>query len=87
MSGDRIESSQVAPKKSKQFSGLDTAEFGHMKAKIDELMSRLDDLENRSSGANPQLEVMTFIMTGLFLMFVVDVAVRKSGTMRMVNVR
>jgi hypothetical protein len=87
MSGDRIESSQVAPKKSKQFSGLDTAEFGHMKAKIDELMARLDDLENRSSGANPQLEVMTFIMTGLFLMFVVDVAVRKSSTMRMVNVR
>ena len=87
MSGDRIESSQVAPKKSKQFSGLDTAEFGHMKAKIDELMARLDDLENRSSGANPQLEVMTFIMTGLFLMFVVDVAVRKSTTMRMVNVR
>jgi len=87
MSSDRIESSQVAPKKSKQFSGLDTAEFGHMKAKIDELMARLDDLENRSSGANPQLEVMTFIMTGLFLMFVVDVAVRKSGTMRMVNVR
>ena len=87
MSSDRIESSQVAPKKSKQFSGLDTAEFGNMKAKIDELMARLDDLENRSSGANPQLEVMTFIMTGLFLMFVVDVAVRKSGTMRMVNVR
>jgi hypothetical protein len=89
MSGDRVgmESSQVAPKKAKQFSGLDTAEFGNMKAKIDELMARLDDLENRSSGANPQLEVMTFIMTGLFLMFVVDLAVRKSSTMRMVNVR
>jgi hypothetical protein len=50
-------------------------------------MARLDDLENRAAGANPQLEVMSFIMTGLFLMFVVDLAVRKSTTMRMVNVR
>jgi preprotein translocase subunit SecG len=58
-----------------------------MKAKIDALMSRLDDLEHRAAGANPQLEVMTFIMTGLFLMFIVDLAVRKSNTMRMVNVR
>jgi hypothetical protein len=89
MSSDKMESAIVAPKKGNQnqFSGMDTSEFRHMKAKIDELMARLDDLENISSGANPQLEVMTFIMTGLFLMFVVDVAVRKSGTMRMVNVR
>jgi hypothetical protein len=89
MSSDKMESAVVAPKKTSQnqFSGMDTSEFRHMKSKIDELMARLDDLENRSSGANPQLEVMTFIMTGLFLMFVVDVAVRKSGTMRMVNVR
>jgi hypothetical protein len=66
---------------------MGTAEFDSMRSKIDQLMARLDDLENRAAGANPQLEVMSFIMTGLFLMFVVDLAVRKSTTMRMVNVR
>jgi hypothetical protein len=89
MSADRIESSAVAPnaKSSGQFAGMGTAEFDAMRTKIDQLMARLDDLENRAAGANPQLEVMSFIMTGLFLMFVVDLAVRKSTTMRMVNVR
>jgi len=88
MSADRVESSEVAPKpQSSQLLGMDTSDFNAMKAKIDALMSRLDDLEHRAAGANPQFEVMTFIMTGLFLMFVVDLAVRKSNTMRMVNVR
>jgi len=89
MSADRVESAVVAPnaKLSGQFSGMGTAEFDSMRSKIDQLMARLDDLENRAAGANPQLEVMSFIMTGLFLMFVVDLAVRKSTTMRMVNVR
>jgi len=89
MSADRVESAVVAPnaKLSGQFAGMGTAEFDSMRSKIDQLMARLDDLENRAAGANPQLEVMSFIMTGLFLMFVVDLAVRKSTTMRMVNVR
>jgi hypothetical protein len=89
MSADRVESAAVAPnpKKSGQFTGFGTGEMEAMRSRIDELMARLDDLENRAAGANPQLEVMSFIMTGLFLMFVVDLAVRKSTTMRMVNVR
>jgi hypothetical protein len=89
MSADRIESSAVAPnaRSSGQFAGMGTAEFDAMRTKIDQLMARLDDLENRAAGANPQLEVMSFIMTGLFLMFIIDLAVRKSTTMRMVNVR
>jgi len=90
MSADRVESSAVAPNANKsggQFAGMGTAEIDSMRSKIDQLMARLDDLENRAAGANPQLEVMSFIMTGLFLMFVVDLAVRKSTTMRMVNVR
>jgi len=86
MSADRVESSEVAPKKS-QFSGMAIGDLDAMRSKIDQLMARLDDLENRAAGANPQLEVMSFIMTGLFLMFIFDLAVRKSTTMRMVNVR
>jgi hypothetical protein len=58
-----------------------------MKGKIDTLIARLDDLEYRAAGANPQMEMLSFIMTGLFLMFTLDIAVRKSGSMRLVNVR
>ena len=88
MSADRIESSQVVPKsKSDQFIGMDVGDLQNLRSKIDELMARIDDLENRAAGANPQLEVMTFVMTGLFLMFILDLAVRKSNGMRMVNVR
>jgi hypothetical protein len=56
---------------------LSTDDVQAMRAKIDILMSRLDDLENRGEGANPQLEMLSFIMTGLFLMFVLDLTVRK----------
>jgi hypothetical protein len=90
MSADRVESAAVVPNPNRsggQFAGMGTAEIDSMRSKIDQLMARLDDLENRAAGANPQLEVMSFIMTGLFLMFVVDLAVRKSTTMRMVNIR
>ena len=88
MSADRVESSQVTPKsKSDQFIGMDSGDLQNLRSKIDELMARIDDLENRAAGANPQLEVMTFVMTGLFLMFVLDLTVRKSNGMRLVNVR
>jgi hypothetical protein len=87
MSKDRVESSQIDERMVQKTPQFNSNELSGLRAKIDELMARIDDLENRASGANPQLEVMTFIMTGLFLMFIVDLAVRKSGNMRMVNVR
>jgi hypothetical protein len=86
MSSDRVESSKVASKSS-HFPGMDVGDLQNLRAKIDELMARIDDLENRAAGANPQLEVLTFVMTGLFLMFIVDLAVRKSSGVRMVSVR
>jgi hypothetical protein len=81
MSADRVESGQVelARERSDGTRGGESTDLRNLKAKIDELMARLDDLENRAAGANPQLEMMTFIMTGLFLMFIVDLAVRKSS--------
>jgi hypothetical protein len=87
LSVDRIDTAYTNSAKSSQFAGLDTSEYAAMKNKIDALMARLDDIENRSAGANPQLEMLSFIMTGLFLMFALDLAVRKSGSMRLVNVR
>jgi hypothetical protein len=77
LSAERIDTSFTDTGKGAQFQGLSTEDIQAMRNKIDMLMSRIDDLENRSEGANPQLEMLSFIMTGLFLMFVLDLTVRK----------
>ena len=82
LSADKVDTSYTTSSKPSQFAGMDTGDISAMKSKIDRLMARLDDLENRAAGANPQLEMMSFIMTGLFLMFMFDLAVRKSARMR-----
>jgi hypothetical protein len=84
LSSDRVSTSFVdtSYRKSDQFNGFDMSDMASMKAKLDSLMARLDDLEHRAEGANPQLEMLSFIMTGLFLMFILDVTVRKTTRMR-----
>lgn len=85
LSVDRVESAfftdgdRTSERQSGQFSGMDTGDMAAMRSKLDTLMARLDDLEYRAAGANPQMEMLSFIMTGLFLMFVLDLTVRKSG--------
>lgn len=85
LSIDNVESAfltdgdRSSERKSGQFAGMDTGDMAAMRSKLDTLMARLDDLEYRASGANPQMEMLSFIMTGLFLMFVLDLTVRKSG--------
>jgi len=78
LSADRIDTSFTDTGKGSQFHGLSTEDIKAMQSKIDALMIRLDDLEYRAEGANPQLEMLSFIMTGLFLMFVLDLAVKNS---------
>lgn len=82
-----VDTAFVNTRKSSQFAGLDTSDIDAMKSKLDSLMARLDDIENRHANTNPQMEMLAFIMTGLFLMFGLDVAVRKSAGMRLLNVR
>ena len=77
MSADRIDSSFTDNSRGSSFEGLSSEDFLAMRSKIDTLMARLDDLENRAEGANPQLEMLSFIMTGLFLMFALDLTVKK----------
>ena len=84
LSVDHVESAFLSAggesqSRSGQFTGMDTGDMAAMRSKLDTLMARLDDLEYRASGANPQMEMLSFIMTGLFLMFVLDLTVRKSG--------
>ena len=82
-----IDSAFYETPKSGQFTGLDTSDMASMKMKLDALIARLDDMDNRSLSSNPQMEMLSFIMVGLFLMFGLDVAVRKSSGMRLLNVR
>lgn len=77
MSADRIDTAFTEQGKGSQFQGLSSDDIQSMRNKIDSLMARLDDLENRAEGASPQLEMLSFIMTGLFLMFALDLTVRK----------
>jgi len=77
MSAERIDTSFTSGNKDSQFDGLSTDDIQAMRSKIDVLMARLDDLENRGEGASPQLEMLSFIMTGLFLMFALDLTVRR----------
>jgi len=80
MSNDHVETSYVEQNTK---APIESSDVRYMKSKIDALIARLDDIESRAAGANPQLELLSFIMTGLFLMFMVDLAVRKSVTMKM----
>jgi len=52
--------------------------------KMDKIFARLDDLENRKS-ENAQTEVVLFVMSGLFILFTMDLLVRKAGTVRLVR--
>lgn len=78
MSIDRV-STAFTSEGGTQFSGFNASDMDTMKYKLDALISRLDDLENRAGGGNPQLEMLSFIMTGLFLMFVLDLTVRRTS--------
>jgi len=78
MSMDRVDTAFTNSGKLPQFSGFSNSDIEAMRHKLDALMARLDDIENRAGGGNPQLEMLSFIMTGLFLMFVLDLTVRKT---------
>ncbi len=49
--------------------------------RLDSIYARLDDLEIRKS-ENAQTEVLLFIMSGIFVLFSMDILVRKTGNVR-----
>jgi len=75
LSSDRIETSFTSNSEKKE--EHINVDMQAMRSKLDTLMARLDDLENRTESVNPQLEMLSFIMTGLFLMFALDLTVKK----------
>lgn len=59
-------------------------DVGEVLRKLDKIFTRLDDLESRKS-ENANTEVVLFVMTGLFVMFSMDLLVRKTGNVRLLR--
>ena len=55
----------------------------NLHSKIDKIFSRLDELETSRTNetGNAQTEVLLFIMSGIFVLFLTDLAVRKGAPM------
>lgn len=52
--------------------------------KLDSIYARLDDLESRR-GENAQTETLMFIMSGIFVLFSMDLLVKRTGNIRILN--
>jgi hypothetical protein len=52
--------------------------------KLDSIYARLDDLETRK-GENAQTETLLFIMSGIFVLFSMDLLVKRTGNIRILN--
>ncbi len=52
--------------------------------KLDSIYARLDDLESRR-GENAQTETLLFIMSGIFVLFSMDLLVKRTGNIRILN--
>lgn len=52
--------------------------------KLDSIYARLDDLESRR-GENAQTETLLFIMSGIFVLFSMDLLVKRTGNVRILN--
>ena len=50
--------------------------------KIDKIFARLDDLNQSSSPEQMATEIMMFISSGIFILFLMDLLVKKGGKMR-----
>jgi hypothetical protein len=51
--------------------------------KIDRVMSRLDDIQRGNTPEQAQTDILLFISSGIFVLFMMDLAVRKGGSLRL----
>ena len=45
-------------------------------------MSRLDDIQRGNTPEQAQTDILLFVSSGIFVLFLMDLAVRKGGSMR-----
>jgi hypothetical protein len=53
--------------------------------KIDSIMSRLEDLTKRSTPEQTQTDILLFISSGIFVLFMMDLLVRKGSSIKFLN--
>jgi hypothetical protein len=51
--------------------------------KIDRVMARLDDIQRGNTPEQAQTDILLFVSSGIFVLFLMDLAVRRGGSMRL----
>lgn len=51
--------------------------------KIDRVMARLDDIQRGNTPEQAQTDILMFVSSGIFILFLMDLAVRKGGSLRL----
>jgi hypothetical protein len=51
--------------------------------KIDRVMARLDDIQRGNTPEQAQTDILMFVSSGIFVLFLMDLAVRKGGSLRL----
>jgi len=60
----------------------DHGSMGEVMKKIDKLFARLDDMNSSTSPEQATSEIMMFVSSGIFVLFLMDLMVKKGSTMR-----
>ncbi len=80
---ERFQAPAAAAAANSKSDGVSTPDVLEIKKKLDKIFARLDDMESRRLGTeNSNTEVGLFVMTGVFVMFFMDLLVRKTANMR-----
>ena len=53
-----------------------------MSSKIDKIMSRLDQIQRGPNPEQSQKEILMFVASGVFVLFMMDLLVRKGSSLR-----
>jgi hypothetical protein len=69
-----------APQQTERSSGSD--DYRSMAKKIDTILSRLDDIQRGPNAEQSQKEILLFVSSGVFVLFLMDLLVRKGSSMR-----
>jgi hypothetical protein len=60
----------------------DHGSMGEVMKKIDKLFARLEDMNSSTSPEQATSEIMMFVSSGIFVLFLMDLMVKKGSTMR-----
>ena len=65
-----------------QYPKADGQSYESLSRKIDKVMARLEDIQRGNTPEQAQTDILLFVSSGIFVLFLMDLAVRKGGSMR-----